>query len=511
MHNSYFLLAQLSKALHQRLQGFVLVSCFSQNKDELVIEFNNARQSFFIKASLQPALCCLSFPAHFNRAKKNSIDLFVDVLMKKVISVTQFQNERSFAINLESACVLLYKMHGSQSNVILLREGKVVAIFKNQLEEDWKTDNSQLDRTIEWSHQYFLLSQHNLKTKYFTLGREFWAYLNTLGFEHKTVEGKWGIFQHAVAMLQHPSYYLVKINHRATLSLLPISNPVAQLTDPIEALNRFFPWATADGSLETEKRHALRHLHDLLKSRKSHVARNEAKLDELLNDQHYQLWGDLIMANMHLVKPGMESVILTNFYDHKLETIKLKKELNAQRNAEVFYRKSKNQQIEVSKLRQSIAAKETEIASIESRIAEIELTTDIKSVRKVNEASQPKKQTPLPYRAVAFNGFMIWIGKSAEANDELTQMYAYKEDLWLHAKDVAGSHVLLKHQANKPFTKDVIERAAELAAYYSKRKNETLCPVSVTPKKFVRKRKGDPAGAVVAEREEVVMVEPRGL
>src|SRR5258708_38170770 len=102
-----------------------------------------------------------------------------------------------------------------------------------------------------------------------------------------------------------------------------------------------------------------------------------------------------------------------------------------------------------------------------------------------------------------------WEGKKEGKKDTLTLHHAFKEDLWLHAKDVAGYHVLIKHQAGKPFPKDVIERAAELAAYYSKRKNESLCPVAVTPKKFVRKRKGDPVGAVVVERENVIMVTPR--
>jgi predicted ribosome quality control (RQC) complex YloA/Tae2 family protein len=68
--------------------------------------------------------------------------------------------------------------------------------------------------------------------------------------------------------------------------------------------------------------------------------------------------------------------------------------------------------------------------------------------------------------------------------------------------------VIIKHQSGKKFPKDVIERAAELAAYNSKRKTETLCPVIVTPRKFVRKRKGDPPGAVVIEREDVILVRP---
>ena len=115
----------------------------------------------------------------------------------------------------------------------------------------------------------------------------------------------------------------------------------------------------------------------------------------------------------------------------------------------------------------------------------------------------------MPYFEFEFKGFKIWVGKNAESNDQLTLKHSYKEDLWLHAKDVPGSHVIIKHQSGKPFPKDVIERAAQLAAYNSKRKTETLCPVAFTPKKYVRKRKGDPAGAVVVEREDVIMVEPK--
>lgn len=87
MHNNYYFLRQISSRLNQKLRGFTLVSCFSQNKDELVFEFNDSKESFFIKADLQPDFSCLTFPESFKRARKNSIDLFNDVLMRKVIDV----------------------------------------------------------------------------------------------------------------------------------------------------------------------------------------------------------------------------------------------------------------------------------------------------------------------------------------------------------------------------------------------------------------------------------------
>ena len=115
----------------------------------------------------------------------------------------------------------------------------------------------------------------------------------------------------------------------------------------------------------------------------------------------------------------------------------------------------------------------------------------------------------LPYRRFTCEGFQIWVGKSAKDNDALTLRHGYKEDLWLHARDVSGSHVLLKHQANRPFPPAVVEKAAALAAWYSKRKTDTLCPVICTPKKYVRKTKGAPPGQVVVEKEKVLLVEPR--
>jgi predicted ribosome quality control (RQC) complex YloA/Tae2 family protein len=222
------------------------------------------------------------------------------------------------------------------------------------------------------------------------------------------------------------------------------------------------------------------------------------------------------MANMHQIKTGSEKITLNNFYnnDHPLE-IKLKKDLNPQKNAEIFYKKSKNQKIEAEHLQQALQQKKKEIDITESQLQSVQLVNDLKALRQFKteaglDHSQSKTQVAsLPYHEFIHNGYRIWVGRNAQSNDTLTLKFGYKEDLWLHAKDVAGSHVLIKHQAGKNFPKDVIERAAQLAAYNSKRKNESLCPVIVTPKKFVRKRKGDPAGAVVVEKEDVIMVEPK--
>jgi predicted ribosome quality control (RQC) complex YloA/Tae2 family protein len=207
---------------------------------------------------------------------------------------------------------------------------------------------------------------------------------------------------------------------------------------------------------------------------------------------------------------------VADFYNNNQPVeIKLKRELSPQKNAEIFYRKSKNRQIEIDKLKALIIPREKEIVFVQHHLSQIEPETDLKKLRaKITEASaaskaKAEKAELLPFHEFEFRGYKIWVGKNAVNNDLLTMKFSFKEDLWLHAKDVAGSHVVIKYQAGKNFPKDVIERAAELAAYNSKRKTDSLCPVLYTAKKYVRKRKGDPAGAVVVEREQVILVEPK--
>lgn len=513
MHTNYYFLCQLSSQLKREITGFTVVSCFSQNKEELIIELNNSQKSFFIKASLLSQFCCLSFPESFNRARKNSVDLFNEILMLKIKDIRQFTNERSFSLELENSYHLLFKMHGNRSNLVLFKNEKAIALFRNHLKNDLALSFESLDRTIDFSREQFERNLTNLPGLYFTYGKLVWEYWQGKGFDQLSINDQWNELIRLRNQLESPSYFIIEKDGAINLSLLQMGTVLQSLPDPISAINEFFASHSVTNAIQSEKAFFRKQLQDQIKAGKNYITKNQQKLNELVNDQHYQVWGDLIMAHMHEIKIGTETVTLESFYDGKPIEIKLKRELNAQKNAEVFYRKAKNQQIEINKLKESIQTKEIELNKLNETLLSLEETENLKSLRK-NESLQRtsqgvRKTEPLPYHEFEYNGFKIWVGKNAEKNDELTLKHSFKEDLWLHAKDVAGSHVIIKHQAGKNFPKEVIERAAQLAAYNSKRKTETLCPVCYTPKKFVRKRKGDPAGAVVVEREHVIMVEPK--
>lgn len=516
MHNSYFLLEQLSEELNSQLQGFSIVSCFSQAKDELVIELNNKTKSFFIKAHLQPDFCCLSFPTSFNRARKNSIDLFPEVILKEVESVTQFKNERSFNIRLTDGYGLIFKMHGNRSNVLLTWNENVISIFRNHQEADLNVVPNNLNREMDLSLETVQQNETNLKKVFFTLSQQNWEHLNDLGFEKGDVQTKWSLLQNLKIQLEKGDFYIIEKEAEIRLSLYPEGKILRQTKSAIEAINEFFLLRIQTDAFTTEKQKALSLIRERVRQAESYINKNQPLLDGLLHDTHYQLWGDLVMANMHVIQKGQEEISLENFHEQgKFISIKLKKDLTPQKNAEVFYRKARNQKIEINKLTDALAEKRKQLEFLQSIKTEIESSASIQEVRiQLSKSglskSRQENQVRLPYREIEFKGFIIRIGKSAADNDDLTLKFSHKDDLWLHAKDVAGSHVLIKQQSGKDFPKDVIERAAELAAFYSKRKGESLCPVAVTSKKFVRKRKGDPAGAVIVEKERVVLIEPKG-
>jgi predicted ribosome quality control (RQC) complex YloA/Tae2 family protein len=514
VHNNYYYLRQLSGELGSTLTGSVVSECFSQSLDELIVRFEIGSRSFLIRASLQPGLGCLSFPENLQRAKRNSVDLFRPLIGERVTGVRQFRNERSFSLQLSHEFDLLFKMHGTRTNLVLFERGAVLELFRNNLASDANLDLQHLDRDIDFGYDNFLRNTHNLKAVYFTFGRVVWRYLEEHGFSKQPPDEQWQSIQSLVKELNHPSYYVTDIEGKPTLSLVNTGAVMKTWTDPVGAANDFFRSITQDFALAKEKSALLRALKARIASGEEYQKKNAARLDELRRDEHFRLWADLIMANLHAIAPGSDKIVVDNFYAGNTPVeISLKKGLTPQKTAEIFYRKAKNRQIEIERTERVARQKGAEIDEHLRQVKEVEEAGDLRSLRHLKEKIDPatiaNKQTlSLPYREFIFRGYRIWVGKSAGHNDTLTLKYSHKDDLWLHAKDVAGSHVLIKHQSGENYPKDVIAYAASLAAANSKRKNESLCPVVVTPKKFVRKRKGDPPGVVVVEREEVVMAEP---
>ncbi len=115
-----------------------------------------------------------------------------------------------------------------------------------------------------------------------------------------------------------------------------------------------------------------------------------------------------------------------------------------------------------------------------------------------------------PERYTTGDGFVLWIGHNSRQNESVTFDKGGGADLWLHARDVPGAHVVIKFDG-RPIPEPVIERAAEIAAFFSPRRDESRVLVDVTQCKYVKKIKGAGPGMVTYRNETTRTVKPKGL
>lgn len=522
MQTNYYFLRQLSNQLAQEVVGLHLVECFSQEKDELVMGFcSEGKQwkqprEFYIKAVLHPDFACLNFPTDFRRAGRNSVDLFKELMELKVLSVRQFLNERAFAMYFEQDFVLLFKMYGNRSNIILLQDNEVLDLFHNKLVVDNNIDLTTLDRPLNQSFEAFEAASGDLYALFPTFGKEIGNHLKSQERVGDDLPTKWARITAVLSQLENPSRYFIKtLNFQPVLSLIETTVEVVQeMTSPIEASNALYYASMKINVFDKEAATVVKSLQKQQQRTQTYIDKCYQQLGGLEDEVKHDEIANIIMANLHAIPERSEVVELYDFYRDRPIKIRLKSDYTPQKNAENYYRKSKNEKIEIQKLMENIAVKEELLADISQHIEAIEKVATLKELRKYLKANllEPSQKEVLTvqdlFKYVVYQGWEILIGKNAKNNDLLTQRYARKEDLWLHARDVSGSHVIIRRQAGKKYPVPVIEKAAALAAYHSKRRTDTLCPVIVTPKKYVRKTRDLLEGQVIIDKEEVIMIEP---
>ena len=217
MQNNYYFLRQLTKEIETKIVGLKLMDCFSQERDELVFGFAEIRgknrnyKDFFMKTVVFPDFSSIYFTEKFDRAKRNSVNLFEQLIDLEVIGVHQFLNERCFAINFEENFSVVLKMYGTRSNIILLQNGEVIDLFHSRIVSDKNLIVSELDRNIDQSYENFIEQKQDYKKLFPTFGKLVNAQLNHLTTTEGLAEKKWQELQVIVEQLANPRhYYLVR-------------------------------------------------------------------------------------------------------------------------------------------------------------------------------------------------------------------------------------------------------------------------------------------------------------
>ena len=248
------------------------------------------------------------------------------------------------------------------------------------------------------------------------------------------------------------------------------------------------------------------------------------KLDQDLvhhgNAERWKKTGDLLLANAATARREGGKIFVTDFFDDSLPEIAVEADenLSLTEAAERYfkrYTKARNAAGEIEKRRKTVTAELERLKRERERIEEAIANRDERLFTDKIEAAKPVREKKVvaafngARQFVSSDGFEILVGKRAKDNDYLTFRVAGSLDLWLHAADYPGSHVVVRNPSRKEIPQRTLLEAAQLAAFYSDAGRQSKAAVHYTQKKFVNKPRGAAPGLVSLASFKTILVEPK--
>ena len=342
----------------------------------------------------------------------------------------------------------------------------------------------------------------------------------------------WDAYQQVITYFdpKHASPQLfTEGNDPIAASALPLHqfpNAISQSYDTMsDAFCAYYDAITLKESFASEHRTLTQAL-----TKQEGVLRRKAKalhadLERAEKSEDYRIQGELILANLHAITRGQKQVELQNYYSPELEklSISLNPEQSPSENAQSYFKKYTKAKRGRSRIQQLISDLDADQETLQLYVSKLESADTLEALQRLRtefvangylKAPQSRKQKQEagegPFRRyTSTNGFQMYVGKNSQSNDLLLRQIAKPSDMWLHAKQIHGSHVIIRNPENRPdIPMPTLLQAAQLAAYYSKAHHASNVPVDYTWARYVVKRKGNVAGYVHYTREKTLYVEP---
>ncbi len=254
-------------------------------------------------------------------------------------------------------------------------------------------------------------------------------------------------------------------------------------------------------------------------SRKINLQRGELARSE--DREHLRVCGDLINANLYRIERGSAFADLENFYDeNRLMRIKLDPALNATQNAQKYYKEYRKAKTAQQVLGEQIAQAEQELLYVDSVfdcLSRVQSESELNEIRQelreegYLKAVRDKRKPPAPLAPLEFvssEGFRILVGRNNRQNDKLTLKQANNNDIWLHTKNIPGSHTIIVTGGRQPGDA-TLKEAAMLAAYHSRAKDSSQVPVDYTQIRYVSKPQSAKPGMVIYVHYQTLFVTPQ--
>ncbi len=270
--------------------------------------------------------------------------------------------------------------------------------------------------------------------------------------------------------------------------------------------------------------------HDLVRAVSAaldkHYLKDQRLKEDLLtaeNSEPLRLYGELLTANMHLLRPGMKEIEVTNYYDGSQVKIPLDPRYSPNKNAQNYFKRYGKAKTAIHEKKIQLEENRGSIEYLESVLTYLNNTGSIREIEALREELEetgflrrrkqkgPRKNKrfkPDPRVYTTSDGFQVLVGRNNKENDALTLQMAAKTDYWLHTKDIPGSHVIVRTEGGE-ITETAIYEAASIAAFFSKARSSGNVPVDYVRVRYVKKPNGAKPGMVIFTHNRTVFVDPK--
>ena len=291
-----------------------------------------------------------------------------------------------------------------------------------------------------------------------------------------------------------------------------------------QLLDTYYSIKRSHGKLRSQRNDLLK----LIQTESDRLGKKLSLQDEAISSgkqaEKYKYWGELITANLYQIKQGQNEVEVIDYYDPEYPTVRipLESHLTPNENAQAYFRlynKGKAGVAATEPFRHQTLAEMNYLESVKTalenavNVAELaEIRQELVEQKYLKDKSKPgrkeKAERPQPMRFVSSTGQTILVGKNNKQNDFLTLKVAKSRDMWLHVKDIPGSHVVVPLDKEEFPDDTTLEEAAALAAYFSQAKNSSTVPVDYTHVRNVKKPVGAKPGMVIYENQWTLYINP---
>jgi len=522
--NNYYALKYITTEINKSLGECFFKKIITPYKNVLEFFVEHPSDNFRLLFSAHPNMVC--FFSDYDRPpkKSNVLEFFDPVIGENITNLYTEKNDRFITILFKNKYRLMFRMFGHNANALLIKDNIVVDAFRNPEDEKGEKAPSPKQQELFGDVNDKQDAKKKLTSLNPMLPRNILDELTDI--HHLDQMSDEALVEFAKALtrqLDESPCPRVLTDDRFTLvneKFLPVEEK-KRFDSVNDAVAYTFKNTSRDNRLESKRGQLLSGFKRAIKRTKNTIKNLKQADKGLERAERYERWGHLLMANAHR-KTDEKHIEVKDLYDedHVIK-IPLKKTLSVAENAERYYEKSKGSRKSYKQARQRLPEIEKRLSVLEQLQQEV---SDIGTYWQLQDWEKEHRdiltefnviQTDgssdeaTPFRKTAIEQYQVWIGRNAKSNDKLLQA-AHKEDIWLHARGVPGSHVVIRmdNQKEDP-PKRIVLRAASYAAYYSKSRGSKLAPVIVTKCKYVRKPKGGAAGLVKVDREEVEMVEPQ--